>query len=1010
MKGLINIKNNDNECFRWCHIRFLNPQDSHSELIKRSDKHYLEKLDYSGIEFPIKINQYNKIEKQNEININVFGYENKQPYPIYVSKEKYKNHMELLLITEKENKHYVLIKDFNRFMYNKTKHEHRKHFCMHCLQCFSSESVYCIQVNGTQAVKMPDKDKNILKFNNFHKQQPVPFVIYADFEAITEKISGCQPNDDKSYTNAYQKHTDCGFGYKVVCCYDDKYSQPLKIYRGEKAVYTFMEYLLDEVKYCKKVMKKEFNKPLIMTKEDEEKFLKASECYICNKKYTDKDIKVRDHCHITGKYRGSAHQECNLQLRLNPEEVKIPVIFHNLRGYDSHFIMQEIGAIVKNHTYKNKKGEEKQMNINAIPNNMEKYMAFMLGNHLTFIDSFQFMSSSLEKLVSNLPKESLKYTSKSFKGEKLDLMVRKGVYPYDYMDSFEKFNHKLPSKEDFYSILNDQHISNEDYEHAQNVWNKFSLKNMGDYHNLYHKSDILLLADAFEDFRNTCLEYYKLDPCHYFTSPGLSWDAMLKMTNIKLELMTDIDMFQFIEKGLRGGISYIANRYSKANNKYMKEYYENKPSKYIMYLDANNLYGWAMSQYLPTGGFKWMTQKQIDNIDLAKYKEDSKNGLILEVDLKYPQDLHNFHNDYPLAPEKVKVTDSMLSNYSKRIADKYNISTGLVYKLIPTLSNKEKYVLHYRNLQLYIDLGLKVSKVHRVLEFNQSPWLKQYIAFNTEKRKNAKNAFEKEFFKLMNNSVFGKTMENIRKRVDVRLVTDEKKLLKLTSKPTYVSCKIFNENLVAVHKIKETITLNRPAYVGMSILDLSKTLMYDFHYKYIKKNYGEKAMLLFTDTDSLTYEIEANDVYRDFWIDKDKFDNSDYPEGSPYFDKTNKKVIGKFKDEAAGVPICEFVGLRSKMYSYIKDNEKGGKTAKGIKKNVIKNNITHENYRDTLFNNKQMHHKMKTIRSENHQLGSYEINKVSLSCFDDKRYIHDDGITSYAYGHFKISDKVPNRI
>lgn len=234
---------------------------------------------------------------------------------------------------------------------------------------------------------------------------------------------------------------------------------------------------------------------------------------------------------------------------------------------------------------------------------------------------------------------------------------------------------------------------------------------MGDYHNLYHKSDILLLADVFENFRNTCLEYYKLDPCHYFTSPGLSWDAMLKMTNIKLELMTDIDMFQFIEKGLRGGISYIANRYSKANNKYMKEYYENKPSKYIMYLDANNLYGWAMSQYLPTGGFKWMTQKQIDNIDLAKYKEDSKNGLILEVDLKYPQDLHNFHNDYPLAPEKVKVTDSMLSNYSKRIADKYNISTGLVYKLIPTLSNKEKYVLHYRNLQLYINLGLKVSKV-----------------------------------------------------------------------------------------------------------------------------------------------------------------------------------------------------------------------------------------------------------------------------------------------------------
>ena len=602
-----------------------------------------------------------------------------------------------------------------------------------------------------------------------------------------------------------------------------------------------------------------------------------------------------------------------------------------------------------------------------------------------------------------MPRESLKYTSKQFKGTKLDLMVRKGVYPYDYMDSFDKFNDKLPRKEEFYSILNDEHISDEDYEHAQDVWNTFSLKNMGEYHDLYLQSDILLLADVFENFRKTCLEYYKLDPCHYFTSPGLSWDAMLKMTDIKLELMTDIDMFQFIEKGLRGRISYIANRYGIANNKYMKKYDDKAPSKYIMYLDTNNLYGWAMSQYLPTGGFRWMTEKQIDNIDLAKYKEDSKKGLILEVDLEYPEELHDLHNDYPLAPEKIKVTEDMLSEYSKQIANKYGISTGLVHKLIPTLKNKEKYVLHYRNLQLYIDLGLKVSKVHRVLEFNQSPWLKQYIDFNTEKRKNAKNAFEKDFFKLMNNSVFGKTMENIRTRVDVRLVTDEKKLLKLTSKPTYVSSKIFNDNLVAVHKIKETLTLNRPAYVGMCILDLSKTLMYDFHYSYINKKYGEKAKLLFTDTDSLTYEIEAEDVYQDFWNNKEMFDNSDYDKESKFFFGENKKVIGKMKDEAAGIPITEFVGLRSKMYSYIKDNQQGGKTAKGIKKNIIKNNIKHNDYRETLFNSKQMMHKMKTIRSENPQLGSYEINKVSLSCFDDKRFIHEDGMTSYAYGHRNIN-------
>ena len=1006
-KGLINMKNEDNECFRWCHIRHLNPQDKYPQRIKKSDKSFIKNLNYSGIEFPVTTKQYNKIEKQNEININVFGYENKQKYPIYVSKEKYEDCMNLLLITENENKHYVLIKDFNKFMYDITKHEKRKHFCMYCLQHFTSERVLnnhkenCIQLNGAQAIKMPTKDDNTLKFNNFHKQPPVPFVIYADFEAITEKIHGCQPNNDKSFTEAYQKHTDCGYGYKVVCCYDDKYTKPVQIYRGEKAVYKFMEAMLEEVKYCKKVMKKEFNKPLRMTKDNEKEFQKADKCHICEKEYNKTDVRVRDHCHVTGQYRGSAHQDCNLNFQITD---KIPVIFHNLRGYDSHFIMQEIGEIVKKHTYTNKKGEKCQMNINAIPNNMEKYMAFMLGNHLTFIDSFQFMSSSLDKLVNNLPKEALKYTSQKFEGKELDLMSQKGVYPYDFMDSFEKFNEKLPSKEEFYSILNDEHITDDQYKHAQNVWNTFNLKNMGEYHDLYLKSDILLLADVFENFRKTCLQYYKLDPCHYFTSPGLSWDAMLKMTDIKLELMTDIDMFQFIEKGMRGGISYIANRYGKSNNKYMKTYDEKAPSKYIMYLDANNLYGWAMSQYLPTGGFKWMIKKQIDNIDLARYREDSTKGLILEVDLTYPEEQHDLHNDYPLAPEKVKVGENMLSEYCKNIAKKYKISTGLVHKLIPTLSNKEKYVLHYRNLQLYTDLGLKITKIHRVLKFNQSPWLKEYIDFNTQKRTNAKNAFEKDFFKLMNNSVFGKTMENIRKRVDVRLVTDENKLSKMAAKPTYVSSKIFNENLVAVHKIKETLTLNRPAYVGMCILDLSKTLMYDFHYNYIKQKYGSKAKLLFTDTDSLTYEIETSDVYQDFWNDKNKFDNSDYPEDSPYFNKENKTVIGKFKDEVSGVPIREFIGLRSKMYSYIKDNDKGGKTAKGIKKNIIKKNITHENYKNVLFNNEQMHHTMKTIRSNNHQLGSYELNKVSLSCFDDKRYILKDSITSYAYGHHAINN------
>ena len=384
------MKNNDDECFRWCHIRHLNPQIEHPERIKKEDKRLIEGLNYEGIEFPVSKKHNNKVEKQNSIRINVFGYEKEQPFPIHISKETFEDQMNLLLITKDEKKHYVLIKDFNTFMYNQSKHKEKKHFCMFCLQCFSFGSVSvkhannCLTISGSQDINIPKQGDNIPKFNNFHKQLPVPFVIYADFEAITKKVQGCEQSEEmkkdkdrRSYTEAYQTHEDCGYGYKIVCCYEKKYSKPIQTYRGENAVYKFMEKMLEEVEYCKAVIKKRFNKPLIMTEDDDQRFRTTDGCHVCGEKYTDKDVRVRDHCHITGKFRGSAHQECNLKVRIKPEDIKIPVIFHNLRLYDCHFIMQQIGEIAKKHAYMNRKGEKQDLNINTIPNNMEKYMAFM---------------------------------------------------------------------------------------------------------------------------------------------------------------------------------------------------------------------------------------------------------------------------------------------------------------------------------------------------------------------------------------------------------------------------------------------------------------------------------------------------------------------------------------------------------------------------------------------------------------------------------------------------------
>ena len=298
-KGLINIKNKDDECFRWCHIRHLNPQEKDPQRIKKEDKKRVNELNYEEIEFPVSQKHYNKIERQNDIRISVFGYEKGQPFPIHISKETFKDQMNLLLITEDEKKHYVLIKDFNTFMHNQTKHKERKHFCMYCLKCFSSEGILanhvnnCLTVNGVQAINMPKQGENILKFNNFHKQLPVPFVIYADFEAITRKVQGCKQSEEmeneknkRSYTEAYQTHEDCGYGYKLVCCYRERYSKPIQTYRGENAVYKFMEKMLEEVEYCKAVIKKRFNKPLVMTEDDEQRFRTMDRCHICGNKYT----------------------------------------------------------------------------------------------------------------------------------------------------------------------------------------------------------------------------------------------------------------------------------------------------------------------------------------------------------------------------------------------------------------------------------------------------------------------------------------------------------------------------------------------------------------------------------------------------------------------------------------------------------------------------------------------------------------------------------------------------
>ena len=315
--------------------------------------------------------------------------------------------------------------------------------------------------------------------------------------------------------------------------------------------------------------------------------------------------------------------------------------------------------------------------------------------------------------------------------DSIDLLLRKGVYPYEYVTDESKFEDtSLPAQEHFYNKLVETHVSDEDYTHAHNVWTSFGIQTLGDYHNLYLKTDVLLLADVFENFRKTSLQYYGIDPCNVYSAPGLAWNAMMKMTGIRLELLKDIDMHLFVETGVRGGIAMISNRYAKANNPYVSDYDRERENNYLLYLDCTNLYGTAMEQPLPHSGFRWMERKEIDALDLSTVGVEDEIGYILDVDLGYPRNLHDLHSDYPLAPERRKVNEHELSPYSKRLnyLKKFQMSaTGTVEKLITSLKDKENYIVHYRTLQLYLKLGMELKAVNRVLTFRQSAWMKPFI-------------------------------------------------------------------------------------------------------------------------------------------------------------------------------------------------------------------------------------------------------------------------------------------
>ena len=989
-KACISIKCSNDMCFVYCVLAHLNPKQTHPERAKQYET-YFNQLNTTRLKFPVKLTNIPQFEADNNIRICVVGCEKRNLFPLYVSKEK-ADAVQIDLLLYKG--HYYLIKDLSRLLSKSvSKNGHKVHFCRHCFAHFMSEvrleNHLSLCQQTTQKYSMP-APRTVLKYNNYEKQYKAPFVLYCDFETM---IVRCNKDAGQSKSKKIAEHRPISFGVARVCT-NSKYSKRPHIYRGENCVERFVSYIQDEYYTIQSILETETN-ALVWTAEDRKTHYAQTSCSLCYKKFDSsfQNKRCADHDHLVfhktrsgekSNYRSALCNTCNLKKAYLYD--KVLVVFHNLKNYDSHLIIQQI--------YKTSAS-----NLRVIPKNSEKVLSFQFDNFV-FIDSYMFLSNSLDTLAKNLYEkgtENFSYTNQFFGSSHVEFMCTKGIMCYDYITAEHVFNEtKLPSKSSFFNSLTNAHISNEEYVQANNMWQAFGCSNLGDYFDVYLTIDVCLLADVFENFRAVSHDYYGLDPVRYLSLPQYSFDCALKYTKIQLDLLHDIDMYNFCEEAIRGGICVAAYKLAKANNKYLKNYDPNERDSFIMYFDCNNLYGHAMCQSLPYAEFEWLTPDEMQQFSINKC--DDQYGYFLQVDIEYPHELHDTHSEFPLACEKKQVRLQELSPITQKLAAKFKIKKELgCNKLVPNLHNKYSYITHYKNLLYYVEKGLIITKIHKILRFREKPWLKPYIEFNTEKRKQAENPFEKDLFKLMINSVFGKTMEAVKRRIDYRLVGQEKTLVKLASKPTFKHATIINSNLVGVEMRKSNITLNKPIYLGATILDLSKITTSRFYYDFLLPTFQHNVRVLYTDTDSFIISVFSPDIYADMSLRMDIFDTSNYAKGHALHTCKNKNVPGLWKDECQGRVINSFCALRPKMYSFALEGETHNK-CKGVKQHVVKT-MHHDEYLQCLENDIEREHEFVSIRSFKHKIYTVEQRKKSLSPMDDKRW-YVTQTCSVALGHY----------
>jgi hypothetical protein len=1099
-KCLFIPQNNDDLCAWYCLVYKFEAKNigKHADRMSKL-KPFESKYPIDPSLFPLEVHmnssRIEQLESLFQTNINVYVVNTNKPQDIecYIaSRSAYQEHTDLLLIQNlsTNERHFALIKDYNTF--RKTT-KHNPHVCRNCDRAFNrketldNHQILCYS-HRTTVVKMPTEENNILKFKAHGNKQLSPYTISWDTETYF-----FQKNQEKGKSSLnVSEHRPSGVFAVVHSTFEKKVIKTF-YQRGHECVKRFVK----EVTAFVDALNKDFFSnpaPIDMTPDDWNDYRASTHCYLCSEEFCSQQVreeyfvqnkkvnahcqtiedekkrkkyrkdnmpdcpkyKVKDHCHFTGKYRGSACNECNKVMRVKRV---VPAVAHNFKGYDSHFLVQ---AFDKDDDFK----------LDVIPTNTEKFLQitstikqdFGESIKLNFMDSMSHLNSSLDSLVKLLVDDDLVTTKEFIRSlskddddfkKKWEIAKTKGVFPYEYFDSLEKYDEtSMPKVEHFVSSLEHhgkkyEELSVKDrlkiktkYNRACKTWELFGFKTLWEYHDFYLQLDVYLLNDVFQKHRKMAYEKFELDPCYYPTLPSFCWDAMLKKTKVELELFTCEKMYMVCERAKIGGISMVGSQsYSEANHPLLSTYDPKKAHKFIMYADANGLYSWAMKQLLPYKDFRWIDLKDFDLKD-ALENADSENGCFLDIDFKMPESLKHKFKDYPILPENILITDEMLSSHQHKIKDtltnlKAFHETG-VQKLVPNLYDKKNYVIHIKHLKLVLDIcgdAVDIEKdlqINEVLAFKQKAWLEPYISMcMTERAKKGISKFEKDFWKLCSNAVYGKTMEDTRDRLYLQLLTDEEKIKEHLNDIRFNYFDIHENGLVALYKFKRQTTLNKPIYAGVTVLNLSKCLMYDLWYNKLQKQYGQKIKLLYTDTDSFVFEVETDDFARD--VDIDLWDFSEYPPDHPLYSLINKKVEGKIKDETHGIPISKFIALRAKSYAFVMDDtitqqhtltdncpsckdeedeecqySSNKCVGKGISKSILKTSLFDSYYR-AKFHNFEKKNMCQTVpmygfQSNNHTVSTVCVEKQFVSSFDDKRRWEDpNGIHQVPHGYYKLS-------